>query len=180
MKLFGSLCLLAGAIALLVSYLLFNFPGFNAKLNSLVYDAWLRANARPPENSQIVVVDIDEASLGKIGQLPWPRTILSDLITILLGQGVKAIDLDIWLTEPDRSSPIAVDNLLEKNFGLNLDFTRLPPSVLEHDRYFRDTISGRPVVLGSYAIFEDKNISAPTGQGAGFPPSTHPIARQAI
>lgn len=132
------------------------FPGLSARMDNIVYDAWLSGYASPPENSSIAVIDIDESSMRKVGQLPWPRTTLSELVDILLGHGVSAIGLDIWLTEPDRSSPIAVDNQLEKDFGLNLDFTKLPVSVLDNDRYFRNSLSGKPVVLCAYASFEGK------------------------
>lgn len=139
--------------AALVIFLLPIFPNLNARLNNVVYDAWLRFGAEKPEYLKAVTVDIDEPSLKKVGQLPWPRTILSDLVSILLTQGVAAVGLDIWLTEPDRSSPIAVDDQLEKNFGINLDLSKLPVLTLDNDRYFRNTVAGKPVVLGAYATF---------------------------
>lgn len=157
------------AISALVCYLVFAFPAFTARLDNLVYDAWLRGYAEPPGDPSVVVVDIDESSLREFGQLPWPRTILSDLVDILISQGVKAIGLDIWLTEPDRSSPIAVDGQLEKNFGLSLDFSKLPLAVLDNDRYFRNTISGKPVVLGAHATFNKEE------NGETAPPDLHPF-----
>ena len=52
-----------------------------------------------------VIVDIDEASLKDIGQWPWPRTIVADLITRLTQLGAVAIGFDVIFAEPDRMSP---------------------------------------------------------------------------
>jgi adenylate cyclase len=53
----------------------------------------------------VVIADIDEASLKEIGQWPWPRTIVADLVTKLRELGAVAIGLVIVFAEPDRMSP---------------------------------------------------------------------------
>lgn len=150
------MCVGALCVAAVTGGLLRSFPGLSGRLDNFIQDSWMRGLPQSPPGGQVAIVDLDEASMRKIGQLPWPRTILADLVNTLLASGVAAIGLDIWLTERDRSSPIAVDALLEKNFGLNLDFSRLPPGVLDNDRYLRKSIAGRPVVLGSLADFSGK------------------------
>ncbi len=51
------------------------------------------------------IADIDEESLGRIGQWPWPRTVLADLVRKLQSQGAAVIAFDMVLPEPDRLSP---------------------------------------------------------------------------
>ena len=53
----------------------------------------------------VVIADIDEASLKEIGQWPWPRTVVADLVTRLRELGAVAIGFDIVFAEPDRMSP---------------------------------------------------------------------------
>src|SRR5207245_856781 len=53
----------------------------------------------------VVIVDLDEASLKDIGQWPWPRTIVADLISRLAQLGAVAVGFDIIFAEPDRMSP---------------------------------------------------------------------------
>ena len=53
----------------------------------------------------VVIADIDEASLKEIGQWPWPRTVVADLVTRLRELGAAAIGFDIAFAEPDRMSP---------------------------------------------------------------------------
>jgi adenylate cyclase len=53
----------------------------------------------------VVIADIDEASLKEIGQWPWPRTIVADLVTRLRELGAVAVGFDVIFAEPDRMSP---------------------------------------------------------------------------
>ena len=53
----------------------------------------------------VVIADIDEASLKEIGQWPWPRTVVADLVSRLRELGAVAIGFDIVFAEPDRLSP---------------------------------------------------------------------------
>jgi adenylate cyclase len=68
---------------------------------------------RPREQTArpVVIADIDEASLKEIGQWPWPRTIVADLVTKLRELGAVAVGFDIVFAEPDRMSPaVAADS----------------------------------------------------------------------
>src|ERR1700735_2244173 len=62
---------------------------------------------RPREQTArpVVIADIDEASLKEIGQWPWPRTVVADLITRLTALGAAAIGFDAVVPEPDPLSP---------------------------------------------------------------------------
>jgi adenylate cyclase len=65
---------------------------------------------RPREQTSrpVVIVDIDEASLRELGQWPWPRTVVADLVTRLRALGALAIGFDVVFAEPDRTSPALV------------------------------------------------------------------------
>jgi len=57
-------------------------------------------------NDNIVIIDIDEFTLGKkeeIGQWPFPRSYYADLVKSLKEDGAKVVCLDILLSEPDRT-----------------------------------------------------------------------------
>lgn len=58
------------------------------------------------------IVDIDERSLQTIGQWPWPRTKIAEMITNLTNAGAVVIGFDVIFSEKDRLSPssIASDN----------------------------------------------------------------------
>ena len=70
------------------------------------FDFYQSLQPRETESRPVVIVDIDEASLKDIGQWPWPRTIVADLVTQLTPLGAVAIGFDIIFAEPDRQSSL--------------------------------------------------------------------------
>jgi adenylate cyclase len=69
------------------------------------FDFYQSLLPRQSASRPVIIVDLDEASLKEIGQWPWPRTIVADLVTKLTQLGVVAIAFDIIFAEPDRMSP---------------------------------------------------------------------------
>ncbi len=72
---------------------------------NLVFDQYNRWQPRVENDSPVVFIDIDEASLQRIGQFPWPRSIFADLVEKMTVAGSAAIAFDILFTEPDRTAP---------------------------------------------------------------------------
>jgi len=66
-----------------------------------------------PENSQaLVFVAIDDESLEKLGQWPWPRQTIAKITENMAKSGVAAAGLDILFIEQDRYTPRQLSNLL--------------------------------------------------------------------
>jgi adenylate cyclase len=59
----------------------------------------------------IVVVSIDNGSIQKIGQWPWPRAVYGQLFAVLNAARPVAVGLDVMLSEPSRVG-VADDNAL--------------------------------------------------------------------
>lgn len=92
--------------ALFLAALALKNAGPVAAFRDLVFDSYLRANPRPYNPALPVrVIDIDDESLNRHGQWPWPRPLLAQLITRLHEAGASAIAFDILMAEPDRFSP---------------------------------------------------------------------------
>lgn len=65
-------------------------------------DAFLRARVSTAPESRVLVADIDEASIGKLGPWPWPRERLADLVeTLLTHYGARGVALDIYLPDSE-------------------------------------------------------------------------------
>lgn len=70
------------------------------RLDNSVQDPLLRLVPERTHGAEdLVVIDIDEASLAQIGPWPWPRPVLAALAQALSGQGVKAQIWDLVLPE---------------------------------------------------------------------------------
>jgi adenylate cyclase len=94
---------------------------------------------RPREQTMrpVVIADIDEASLKEVGQWPWPRTVVADLVTRLRQSGAVAVGFDIVFAEPDRMSPaVAVGSFR----GLDDETREKLAALPSNDTVFADAI----------------------------------------
>ncbi len=76
------------------------------RLDQVLFDAQQYTWARPAPDD-IVIVEIDAASLARLGQWPWTRTTHAELIDRLTAAGARAIALDIIFSEPETHDPAA-------------------------------------------------------------------------
>ena len=88
-------------------------PSFIKSISFLSFDLYQKVFAEK-KNSQVVIIDIDEKSLGKFGQFPWNRTVFAKILDKINESNPKAIGFDIFFTEKDKQSP---DELI-KSYGL--------------------------------------------------------------
>lgn len=77
------------------------------QMRIFVFDSYQRLKPRQVDiaRSPVRILDIDEESLARLGQWPWPRTVMVKLVERLHAMGAVVIAFDIVLAEPDRSSP---------------------------------------------------------------------------
>ncbi len=74
------------------------------RLQYATFDTYNKIKPREASN-RVVIVDLDEESIKKLGQWPWPRYVLADLVKNLNDLGAKVIAFDIVFAEADRTSP---------------------------------------------------------------------------
>jgi len=104
---------------------------------------------------RIVILDIDEKSLGEIGRWPWSRNVLAELVDRLVDRhGAALVAFDVVFAERDTSSGLGViDRLAEGELkgdaAFQSAYSQLKPK-LDFDARFAASLKGRPVVLGHY------------------------------
>jgi len=139
--------------------------GFITQLDNIIYDARLRLTMPRGVDNRIVILDIDERSLGEIGRWPWGRNLMADLIQKLFDKyGVAVLGFDVVWAERDTSSGIdTLDALarteLKQTQAFHEIYQKLRPT-LDNDGLFAKAIQGRPVVLGYYFNSEDRAVKA--------------------
>ena len=79
-------------------------PSFIKSVSYLSFDLYQKVFAKKKE-SEVVIIDIDEKSLGKFGQFPWNRKVFAKIIDQVNLSNPKAIGFDIFFTEKDKQSP---------------------------------------------------------------------------
>ena len=83
-------------------------PPTLSDLRNLVFDQYQRVAPREYKPVNVKIVDIDDESLARTGQWPWPRSTVAQLISKLREQGAPVIAMDILFSEPDRTAPARV------------------------------------------------------------------------
>ena len=81
-------------------------PGELAGVRNFSFDAYQRIKPRvwSPE-TPVRIVDIDDESLRRLGQWPWPRSRLAQVVKQASDEGAATIAFDMAFSEPDRLSP---------------------------------------------------------------------------
>jgi CHASE2 domain-containing sensor protein len=78
---------------------------FVRKVENISYDAYQSFFIEKSTFEDVVIIDIDEKSIGEIGQFPWRRDIFADLIQKLNQYGVSVITFDVFFSEEDKQNP---------------------------------------------------------------------------
>ena len=90
-------------LLLLISLKIIN-PAFIKSVSYLSFDLYQKIFAEK-KDSEVVIIDIDEKSLGKFGQFPWNRNVFAKILDQLNTSNPKAVGFDIFFTEKDKQSP---------------------------------------------------------------------------
>ena len=115
----------------------------------LLFDQYQRHYPRIPTAQPVTIVEIDEETLATVGQWPWPRNRLAGLIDAIAAQKPLAIGLDIYMPEPDQTSPDKVaDNLPTSAARLAAELRTLP----SHDAILAQSLRAAPTILGAAAL----------------------------
>src|SRR6202162_4342663 len=113
------------------------------------FDTFQRLDPRVKTATPVTIIDIDEPSLAKLGQWPWPRTRIADLVTNLTRLGAVAIAFDVIFSEPDRLNPdVAADTFRDLDEETRAKLHALP----SNDQLFADAMWRSRVVLGESGL----------------------------
>ena len=142
---------LPGVIAVVLIALLALFPPplvapAVERLSFAMFDAFQRIEPRPYQDAGVRVVDIDEETIRRLGQWPWPRTDIAALTDRLTEAGAAAIAYDVVLSEPDRTSPPRLAKRLALDPEARATLARLP----DNDELLAKSFTGAPVVTGFF------------------------------
>jgi adenylate cyclase len=135
-------------------------PGPVRELRFRTFDTFQVIDPRVKTARPVVIVDIDEKSLSKLGQWPWPRTRIADLIADLTRLGAIVVAFDAIFAEPDRLNPDSAADTFRNLDETTREKLRALPS---NDQIFADAMGHSRVVLGEsgfpYVISElDKTL----------------------
>ncbi len=157
-----TLFLLLGAI---------NSPAIIERLNNAVTDAQIGLLPKAELSPLPVIVEVDERSLAAYGQWPWPRYQVARLLAAVRQSGPAAVGIDALFIERDRTSPIEIQRVMEKDLQQKLPLTTVEESLWDYDAVLGQTLKTGPFVLSYFFTF-DKSSDNPcrpkSASGAWF------------
>ncbi|WP_233866820.1 CHASE2 domain-containing protein [Paraburkholderia adhaesiva] len=124
-------------------------PDTFGSARQLLFDQFQRRNPRIPATQPVTIVEIDDKTLESFGQWPWPRNRLAKLIDMIAAKKPLAIGIDVYMPEPDQTSPDKVaDNLPPDAAALAMQLRALP----SHERILATSLRASPSILGAAAF----------------------------
>lgn len=143
------------------------------RLGLLLFDAYQRAAPRPFEDAAVRIVDIDDESIRRLGQWPWPRTDVADLVRKLTAAGASTVAFDVVFAEADRTSPALLAQRVGRDGGAAPIVAALA-AMPDHDAAFAQSLKDAPSVLGFFLTRDGAAAAMPPKAGiavVGSPPS---------
>jgi adenylate cyclase len=142
---------------------------FIESLDCRTHDLMFLARGQQSDSHQVVIVDIDPPSLAELGQWPWPRSTMAELVRCIGAQQPKIIGFDIVFAEPDRTSlKLAVDRIAQ----ITGTAVALPQGAADNDVILADAMREADTVLGYY--FELADEASAMAPGATTEPGRLP------
>ena len=146
---------LAGMLlAVIFAAMVLGSPDWLRKLDFASYDIMIRTLNAPTPNPGVAVVDIDQKSLTRFGQWPWPRHLVARLLLDIARSEPAAVGLDVLFAEPDRTSVVRVREELREYFGLDLDISVVPPELRDNDVLLAEVVGAGEFLPGVMFRFE--------------------------
>ena len=136
-------------------------------LQHRAFDAFQQLKPRAYADAGVRIIDLDDESLAKLGQWPWPRTQVARLEQRLQALGASVTAYDIFFSEPDRTSPgrIAATWPGTPEFAALKDrVSKLP----DHDDLLAATLKKGRVVLGFVLVGDHNEVRPPAKAGFAF------------
>ncbi|HEV7123229.1 MAG TPA: CHASE2 domain-containing protein [Rhodanobacter sp.] len=147
---------------------LFKVPPITS-LNRFLLDTLLVRTASGSPAADTVVVDIDDVSLAAVGQWPWPRYRVAELIERIAAEHPSAIAMDIVFPEPDRTSLADIRQAFKRDFGIDVAFNGVPAGLRDNDGYLGREMARADVVGARYFYFDHvTRADGPARPGVGF------------
>ncbi len=128
-------------------------------LNLKITDIIQTSDKTAAPNLGVFTVAIDEGSLQKYGQWPWPRYRFAQLLEKITAAGAKIVGINIIFAERDRTSPQLWQRTLKQDFGYDIDTSGIPSEILDYDIYLANVLAKGSYVLGYTFLFNSQSKS---------------------
>ena len=133
-------------------------------MENLAYDARLKYTLPDKKENQVIIIDIDEKSLGDIGRWPWNRDVMANINNNLFDHyKIKEIGYDMVFAEEDiDEGGKLLDEMSKGALKHNQDFQKEYKKIrksLHRDAMFAESLSNRKTIMGIVFLNDDITTS---------------------
>ena len=129
---------IVSSVIVIFSVITFNIDtNLKKRVSFINYDFYQYLFEENFSTNNIIIVDIDEKSIEKIGQFPWRRDVYSKILDNLKLAETSVIAFDIFFSEEDTQNPTKIF----QEFNLNSE------NILNSDQLFLESINNNNVIL---------------------------------
>ena len=118
-------------------------PSFIKSISYLSFDLYQKVFPLEKRETDVIIIDIDEKSLGKFGQFPWSRSVFAKIIENVNTSNPKAIGFDVFFSEKDKQSP---EEIIKAYNLIPTDISDLQ-NIKGHDEIFREQLEKSKSVI---------------------------------
>ncbi len=118
-------------------------PSFIKSISYISFDLYQKIFPLVKQDSEVIIIDIDEKSLGKFGQFPWSRSVFAKIIDQVNTAEPKAIGFDVFFTEKDKQSP---EEIVKAYSLIPTDVAQFQ-KIKGHDEIFKEALEKSKSVI---------------------------------
>lgn len=135
-------------------------PTLTTPVDDKLVDVMYRIRGSQESSGSVVIVDIDDTSLQRFGQWPWPRSLMAKLTEKILAGDPASLGFTIMFAEKDRSSPSAliedIEDIITSQTGqLPFVLSSLLTAIPNYDMAFGDILDDPRCVQGFRLLFQE-------------------------
>lgn len=144
-------------------------PAAIQQLRLMVFDEFQRLEPREYKPAPVRIADLDDGTLEKLGQWPWSRDKVAEMVARLSNMGAAAVVFDIVFAETDRTSPT---NVLPTWRQADIDALKTlweqRDKLPDPDKRLAEVLAhpASTVITGFFANY--KNLNMPAKKAGGF------------
>ena len=137
-------------IFLSLSFSYLNFDKLNTNIDESLREIFFNIRGEVPVSNKVIIIDIDEKSIKALGQWPFSRVHMAQVIANLANSNAGVIGIDVIFSEYDRNSPA----FMAKSLNVTGNF-------LDSDELLANVISQTPTIVGYFFTNGESKNSPP-------------------
>ncbi|MFK7765136.1 MAG: CHASE2 domain-containing protein [Roseobacter sp.] len=118
-------------------------------LRNAAFDFYHQMKPRDYAPLPVAIIDVDDRSIEALGQWPWPRSRVAEMVDKATQDGAVAIGFDIVFAEPDRLSPAQI---ARDNPALPADLKAEMARLQDNDALLAEAFARSRIILGQTTV----------------------------